>query len=85
MPLREQLAALLQFSIEQLVAAKLLPASRSYTNRELLAQLETADVGRANMLREQIDLTEPVIYGDEPVTEERVEACRKKSRGLGDA
>ena len=85
MPLREQLAALLQFSIEQLVSAKLLPASRSYTNRELLAQLETADVGRANMLREQIDLTEPVIYGDEPVTEERVEACRKKSRGLGDA
>ena len=85
MPLREQIGALLQYSIERVAAARLVPASRSYTNRELLAHLQAADAAKASTLREQIDLTEPVIYGDEPVTEQQVEACRLKSRELGDA
>jgi hypothetical protein len=85
LPLREQIGALLQYSIERLAEAKLVSASRSYTNRELVAQLETADTARARVLSQQIDLTEPVIYGDDPVTEERVTACRLKAEELGDA
>jgi len=85
LPLREQIAALLQFSLEHLAAAKLLPTSQSYTNRELVARLATTDADKASLLREQIELTEPVIYGDEPATETQVMACREKCRELGGA
>lgn len=85
LPLREQIGALLQYSIEQLVARRLLPSSRSYTNRELVSYLELSDMQKAGLLREQIDITEPVVYGDEHVTEEQVIACRVTTRGLSDA
>ena len=85
LPLREQMGALLQYSIERLAEARLVSASQACTNRELVAQLETADANRARVLREQIDLAEPVIYGDSPVTEERLMACRRKAEELADA
>ena len=85
LPLREQISALLQHSIEYLVARHLVPSSNSYTNRELVSCLEKSDSRKAGLLREQIDLTEPVLYGDERVSEEQVTACRDKSRRLRDA
>jgi hypothetical protein len=47
--------------------------------------LEKSDSRKAGLLREQIDLTEPVLYGDERVSEDQVTACRDKSRRLRDA
>ena len=85
LPLREQISALLQYSIEHLVARNLVPSSNSYTNRELISCLEKSDSRKAVLLREQIDLTEPVLYGNERVSEEQVIACRDKSRSLRDA
>ena len=85
LPLRKQISALLQYSIEYLVARSLVPSSNSYTNRELVSCLEKSDSRKAGLLREQIDLTEPVLYGDERVSEEQVIACRDKSRRLRDA
>ena len=85
LPLRERISALLRYSIEILAAARLIPASHSYTNRELLACLEKSDAHKAGLLRKQLELTEPVIYGDEHITEERIAACQAKSRELGDA
>ena len=85
LPMREQVGALLQYSLERLAEARLVSASSSFTNRELVAQLETMDAARAGVLRAQIDLTEPVIYGDDPATMERVMACRSKAEELADA
>lgn len=85
LPLREQISVLLQYSIEHLVDKDLVPSSNSYTNRELISYLERSDSDKASLLREQIDITEPVVYGDEHVTEEQVIACRVKTRGLSDA
>lgn len=85
LPLREQISALLHYSIEHLVARNLVPSSNSYTNRELISCLEKSDSRKAGLLREQIDLTEPVLYGDERVSVEQVIACRDKSRRLCDA
>ena len=85
LPLREQISALLQYSIEHLVNENLVPASSCYTNRELIAYLEKSDSHKASLLREQIDLTEPVVYGDEQVSEQQVLACRTRSRDLSDA
>jgi hypothetical protein len=85
LPMREQIGALLQYSLERLAEARLVSASSSFTNHELAAQLETTDAARAGVLRAQIDLTEPVIYGDDPATEERVTACRHKAEELSDA
>jgi len=85
MPLREQISALLQYSIEHLVHENLLPASCSFTNRELIAYLEKSDSHKASLLREQIDLTEPVVYGDKRVLEQQLVACRNLTRGLCDA
>jgi len=82
LPLREQISALLQYSIEHLVNKDLVPASSSFTNRELIAYLEKSDSHKAGLLREQIDLTEPVVYGDEGVSEQQLVACRSLSRGL---
>jgi hypothetical protein len=85
LPMREQISALLQYSIEQLANKNLVPASSSFTNHELIAYLEKSDARKAGLLRQQIDLTEPVVYGDEPVSEQQLVACRRLSRGLGDA
>jgi len=85
LPLREQISVLLQYSIEHLVDENLVPASSSFTNRELISYLEKSDSHKAGLLREQIDLTEPVVYGDERVSEEQLVACRIKTRGLCDA
>ena len=85
LPLREQISALLQYSIDYLVARNLVPSSNSYTYRELISCLEKSDSRKAGLLREQIDLTEPVLYGDERVSEELIIACRDKSRSLRDA
>jgi hypothetical protein len=85
MPLREQISALLQYSIERLVNENLLPASSSFTNRELIVYLEKSDLHKAKILREQIDLTEPVVYGDERVSEQQLVACRKLAGDLCDA
>ncbi len=85
MPLREQISALLQYSIEHLVHENLLPASNSLTNRELIVYLEKSGAHKAGLLREQIDLTEPVVYGDKRVSEQQLVACRRLTRGLCDA
>lgn len=85
LPLREQISALLQYSIEHLVNENLVPASTSFTNRELISCLEKSDAHKAGLLREQIDLTEPVVYGDERVSEQQLVACRSKTRDLCDA
>jgi hypothetical protein len=82
LPLREQISALLQYSIEHLVNENLVPASSSFTNRELIAYLEKSDSHKAGLLREQIDLTEPVVYGDEDVSEQQLVACRRLARIL---
>jgi hypothetical protein len=58
------------------------PASSSFTNRELIAYLEKSDLQKAGLLREQIDLTEPVMYGDESVSEQQLVACRRLTRKL---
>lgn len=85
LPLREQISALLKYSIDHLVNENLVPASSSFTNRELISYLEKSDSLRAGLLREQIDITEPVVYGDEQVSEQQLVACRIKTRGLCDA
>ena len=85
MPLRAQISALLQYSIEGLAARKLVPAAGSFTNRELIACLEESDAHKVSLLREQVELTEPVVYGDEPVSEERIVACRARARELRNA
>lgn len=85
LPLREQISALLRYSIEHLEGMNLIPSSSSYTNWELITYLEKSDIKKASLLRAQIDLTEPVVYGDEPVLEDRVAACRVKARSLSDA
>ena len=85
LPLREQISALLQFSIQHLVNENLVPASSSFTNRELISYLEKSDAHKAGLLREQIELTEPVVYGDERVSEQQLIACRSKARDLCDA
>ena len=85
LPLREQISALLRYSIESLSSRNLLPASSSFTNHELIACLEKTDARKAPLLREQVELTEPVVYGNEPVTEAVVSACRAKVRDLNDA
>jgi len=85
LPLRDRISALLQYSINSLVTAGLLNSSFSYTNRELVAHLEKTDARKADLLRQQVELTEPVIYGDAHITEERVAACSLKSRMLADA
>ena len=85
LPLRKQISALLQYSIEHLVNENLVPASTSFTNRELITYLEKSDAQKASLLRELIDLTEPVVYGDEVVTEQQVRACRSRTMGLCDA
>ena len=85
LPLREQISALLQFSISRLAAAKLIPESTSFTNHELLAYLTRTNADKVPLLREQIELTEPVVYGDEPVSEEVVAACRARARELSGA
>ena len=85
LPLREQISALLQFSIQHLVNENLVPASSSFTNRELISCLEKSDAHKAGLLREQIELTEPVVYGDEHVSEQQLIACRSKTRDLCDA
>jgi hypothetical protein len=85
LPLREQISALLQFSIQHLVNENLVPASTSFTNRELISYLERSDAHKASLLREQIDLTEPVVYGDERVSVQQLIACRSKTRDLCDA
>jgi hypothetical protein len=85
LPLREQISALLQFSIQHLVNENLVPASSSFTNRELVSYLEKSDAHKAGLLREQIELTEPVVYGDERVSEQQLIACRSKARDLCDA
>jgi hypothetical protein len=82
LPLREQISALLQYSIEHLVNANLVPASNSFTNRELVKYLEKSASDKAGLLREQIDLTEPVVYGDEGVSEQQLVACRRLTRIL---
>jgi len=82
LPLRAQISALLQYSIEHLVNANLVPASSSFTNRELITYLEKSDSDKAGLLREQIDLTEPVVYGDEGVSEQQLDACRRLTRIL---
>ena len=82
LPLREQISALLQYSIEHLVNEHLVPASSSFTNRELITYLEKSDSHKAGLLREQIDLTEPVVYGDEGVSEQQLVACRSLTRIL---
>jgi hypothetical protein len=82
LPLREQISALLQYSIQHLAKEKLVPASSSFTNRELIAYLEKSDLQKAGLLREQIDLTEPVVYGDESVSEQQLVACRRLTRIL---
>jgi hypothetical protein len=85
LPLREQISALLQFSIQHLVYENLVPASSSFTNRELISYLEKSDPHKAGLLREQIELTEPVVYGDERASEQQLIACRSKARDLCDA
>ncbi len=85
LPLREQISALLRFSIERLIASNAIPASQSYTNHQLTAHLRKLNPQKAGMLSEQIQITEPVLYGDEAVTDEMLEACRLKAQGISDA
>jgi hypothetical protein len=73
---------LLQYSIQHLAEENLVPASSSFTNRELIAYLEKSDLQKAGLLREQINLTEPVVYGDESVSEQQLVACRRLTRIL---
>ena len=85
LPLREQMGALMQYSIDHLAAAGLVPASPSYTCRELEAHLERSDAAKAVLFRAQIELTEPAVFGDEAITEQQLNACRSKSLELSDA
>jgi hypothetical protein len=82
LPIRRQIGALLQYSIERLAAKDLIPASHSLTNHELMACLEKSDARQASLLREQIEQTEPVVYGDMPVSEEQLIRCRAIARGI---
>ncbi len=85
LPLRRQISALLNFSIEQLVNKNRIPASRSLTNHELVSYLEKSDDRTASWLREQIEQTEPSVYGDMPVSEQRLIRCRAIAQRISDA
>jgi hypothetical protein len=85
LPLRRQIGALLQFSIERLVTKNLVPSSRSLTNHELVAYLEKSGDRTASLLREQIERTEPSVYGDVPVSEQLLVRCRAIARRISDA
>ena len=82
LPLREQAAALLRYSIELLRRQQQIPLSACYTNHELLAYLADDDCQRAALLSRQIRLTEPVIYGDRPVTEAELAQAWQINRAI---
>ena len=85
LPLRRQISALLNFSIEQLVNKNRIPSSFSLTNHELVSYLEKSDDRTASWLREQIEQTEPSVYGDVPVSEQRLIRCRSIAQRISDA
>jgi hypothetical protein len=85
LPLRRQISVLLQYSIEQLATKNLIPSSRSLTNHELVSYLEKSDDRKASLLREQIEQTEPSVYGDVPVSEQLLIRCRTIARRISDA
>lgn len=85
LPLRRQITALLNFSIEQLVNMNRIPSSRSLTNHELVSCLEKSNDRTASWLREQIEQTEPSVYGDVPVSEQRLVRCRALAQRIRDA
>lgn len=85
LPLREQISALLNYSIECLAASNEIPSSKNYTNRELKAFLLRSDPVKAKLFQEQIQLSEPVLYGDEVVTDEVIRSCQLKAQGICDA
>ncbi|HHO59672.1 MAG TPA: DUF4129 domain-containing protein, partial [Thiotrichales bacterium] len=82
LPLREQAGALLQYSIELLRRQRLIPLSACYTNHELLDRLAQGDSQQAGLLSRQIRLTEPLIYGDRPVTEAALDQAWRLNRAI---
>ena len=70
LPLRQQLAALLQCSILILRNYNVVPVSACYTNHELINYIEASKSPAAKLLVRQVNLTEPVIYGTRTATQE---------------
>lgn len=70
LPLRQQLAVLLQRSILILKKYHVIPVSTCYTNHELINYIDVSKSQAASLLGRQVKLTEPVIYGNRPATQE---------------
>ncbi len=83
LPLREQLGALLQRSISLLRKHKAVPVSHSYTNHELIKYLDTSKSALATLLFRQVNITEPVIYGTQSVTQEVVSESQQIYEDIG--
>lgn len=85
LPLREQLAALLQRSISSLRRYNIVPVSASYTNHELVDHLDASNSAVAKILVRQVNLTEPVIYGARSVTREVLSESQQICEDIGRA
>lgn len=85
LPLREQLAALLQRSISSLRRYNIVPVSASYTNHELVDHLDASNSAVAKILVRQVNLTEPVIYGARSVTPEVLSESQQICEDIGRA
>ena len=83
LPLREQLGALLQRSILLLQKYNVVPVSACYTNHELVKYLGASKSALAKLLNRQVNLTEPVIYGVKPVTQEALFESQKICEDIG--
>ncbi|MDX2507768.1 MAG: hypothetical protein QNL62_25285 [Gammaproteobacteria bacterium] len=83
LPLREQLAALLQRSISVLRKHSAVPVSASCTNHELMDHLLASKSALARLFVRQVKLTEPVIYGTRSVTLEALSESQKICEDIG--
>jgi hypothetical protein len=82
MAAEEQVGALLQWGVAQLMQQDFLPHRPDRTNRELLQQLKRKQPELAMGFARLIDEAEPVIYGGKPVEEQALERMRAQAQSL---
>jgi len=68
LPFSEHLAMLLRRSIMVLRKYNIIPVSSCYTNHELINHIDKNESPAAKLLARQVDLAEPVIYGNKVAT-----------------
>lgn len=77
LPVRLQVAALLQFCIEHLIAKGVLPEQRHYTNFELLSFLIAVNSAFSEHFSRVVNVADQALYGDGDIAAATVEALYK--------